>query len=89
MTKRAAAPAPDWNAPIEGQAAAIVAASKRGPYLARFPFAVSGGRDEALAFAASWRDREAPGAHVYAFTGRVVHRRIWEAAQPTTTPQQH
>lgn len=72
----------DTNAPIEGQAAAIVASAEGGPYLARFPEnATLAGRAGAIEAAETWRDEHAPVAAVLWFTGRIVHRHIWEPAQ--------
>lgn len=68
----------DWNAPIPGQAAAIVV-SKKGAYRARFPAEVAGGMDKAKAAAEAWRKDNAPGATVREFTGESVL--IWNDAQ--------
>lgn len=68
----------NWNAPRPGQPAAIVI-GKRGAYLARFPYEVAGGRENAHAAAHRWVGREAPrGAFVRGFTGEV--RLVWEEA---------
>lgn len=73
----------DTNAPVEGQAAAIVAhAEGCGPYFARFPYDVAGGREKAHEYARAWRDEHAPTALVLGFTGRIVHRLIWEDSPP-------
>jgi hypothetical protein len=64
------------DAPIQGQAAAIVHDGAR--YLARFPLAIMT-RSEAWDAATRWRDENAPGAVVGWFTGRMMP--IFENAQ--------
>lgn len=71
------------NAPIAGQPAAIVAVTRNGPYLARFPhFAPhpeepNGEYVSCMAYAVEWRNAHAPAAIVLDFTGRQLVENIF------------